>query len=356
MDLDNVLWGGTVGDDGLEGIRLGELGEGEAYVQFQIWLKELCDRGIILAVCSKNDDDKAREPFREHPDMVLRETDISCFIANWNNKADNLRLVAQRLNIGLDSIVFLDDSPFERNLVRELAPAACVPEMPEDPAEFVPYIESLNLFETAQFSPEDRKRTDFYRANVLREDEEARFTNVDEYLASLQMEAIFERFDDLHLPRIAQLVQRTNQFNLTTIRHSAAELKEFVDDPEYFPFYVTLADRFGESGLVSVVIGRAEGDCLDIITWLMSCRVISRRLEEFVLDRLVEVATNAGIGKLRGRYVPTKKNDLVATHYEKLGFRLSETFPDESRSWELSVRDYVPAQPPIERRVAQLEP
>jgi FkbH-like protein len=355
MDLDNVLWGGTIGDDGLEGIRLGELGEGEAHVQFQIWLKELSARGIILAVCSKNDDDKAREPFRKHRDMVLREAHISCFIANWNNKADNLRLVARRLNIGLDSILFLDDSPFERNLVRELVPAVCVPEMPDDPAEFVPYLETLNLFEATQFSQEDLKRTDFYRSNVLRQDEEANFTDVNEYLTSLKMEAMFERFDEHHLPRIAQLVQRTNQFNLTTIRHSAAELREFAEDSEYFPFYVTLADRFGESGLVSVVIGRREGEHLDIITWLMSCRVVSRRLEEFVLDRFVEVARDAGISELRGRYLPTKRNNLVSTHYERLGFRLSETFPDGSVTWELLLDGYVPSEPPIERRVIQLE-
>jgi FkbH-like protein len=355
LDLDNVLWGGTIGDDGLEGIRLGELGEGEAFVQFQLWLKELRSRGIILGVCSKNDDDKAREPFQKHRDMVLAESDMSCFIANWDNKADNLRVLAKRLNIGLDSIVFLDDSPFERNLVRELVPEVCVPELPTDPADYVPYLESLNLFEAAQFSDEDRKRADFYRANALREDEEARFTSVAEYLVSLQMEAAFERFDDLHMPRIAQLVQRTNQFNLTTIRHSAEELTRFADDPDYFPFYTTLTDRFGESGLISVVIGKREGDCLDIVTWLMSCRVISRRLEEFVLDRLVEAARDVGLTRLRGRYTPTQKNGLVSKHYEKLGFRLIQELPDGSTVWELAVGGYVPSGAPIERRILQFE-
>jgi FkbH-like protein len=351
LDLDNTLWGGTIGDDGLEGIRLGELGDGEAYVHFQTWLKELAGRGVLLAICSKNDPEKAREPFQKHNDMVLTEASISCFVANWDNKADNLHLVAKRLNIGLDSIVFLDDSAFERNLVRELVPDVCVPEMPQDPADFVPYLESLNLFETTQFSDEDRRRTDLYRANVLREDEQARFTNVDDYLNSLAMEAAFERFDDLHLPRIAQLVQRTNQFNLTTIRHSPAELKQFADDSDYFPFYITLTDRFGDNGLISVVICKREDEWLDVVTWLMSCRVISRRVEEFVLDRLVEVARDAGLNQLRGRYLPTQKNKVVSNHYQSLGFRLTETLPDGSTSWHLTIDDYESTGAPIRKRV-----
>jgi FkbH-like protein len=352
VDLDNVLWGGTIGDDGLEGIRLGELGEGEAFVQFQAWLKELRARGIVLAVCSKNDDAKAREPFQSHGDMVLAETDISCFVANWENKADNLRLIAERLNIGLDAIAFLDDSAFERNLVRELAPDVCVPELPEDPAEFVPYLESLNLFETTQFSDEDRRRADFYRENTQREEEQRRYSDVGEYLVGLEMEAAFERFDDLQLPRIAQLVLRTNQFNLTTIRHSAAELRDFADDPDVFPFYVTLADRFGDNGLISVVIGRRDGDRLELETWLMSCRVISRRLEEFVLDQLVEVARSEGLARLSGRYVPTRKNGLVAGHYDRLGFRRVGEEDDGSSTWVLGVEDHVPSGAPIAKKAA----
>jgi FkbH-like protein len=350
LDLDNVLWGGLIGDDGLEGIQLGHLGVGEAFVLFQTWLKELKRRGIILGVCSKNDPERAREPFRAHTDMVLTDEDISCFIANWDDKAQNLRELASRLNIGLDSIVFLDDSAFERNLVRDLVPDVCVPELPTDPADFVPYLESLNLFEATQFSEEDRKRANFYRANVLRETEQARFADVGEYLVSLEMEAEFERFDDLHLPRIAQLVQRTNQFNLTTIRHSPGELKEFAEDTDHFPYYVTLSDRFGDNGLISVVIAKRDGDALDLVTWLMSCRVISRRLEEFVLDQLVEVARELGVGTLRGRYVPTKKNGLVAKHYEKLGFVLTEAHADGTTEWQLEVHDHVASDAPIAKR------
>jgi FkbH-like protein len=351
LDLDNVLWGGIVGDDGIDGIRLGDLGEGEAYVAFQLWLRELRARGIILAVCSKNDEEKAWGPFRHHPEMVLEESDISCFIANWRNKAENLREIARRLNLGLDSIAFLDDSAFERNLVRELAPEACVPELPSDPADFVPYLESLNLFETAQFSDEDRQRASFYRGNVLREDEQQRFTTVEEYLVSLETNATFERFDDYHLPRIAQLVQRTNQFNLTTIRHTAEELRQFAEDPAYFPFYVTLSDRFGDNGLISVVIGKREGTQLDIVSWLMSCRVIARRVEEFALDQVVEMAREAGISRLRGQYVPTQKNGIVSNLYEKLGFRLIEELPDGSTTWELGVAEHVASGAPIEKSV-----
>jgi FkbH-like protein len=346
LDLDNTLWGGVIGDDGLEGVRLGELGDGEAYVRFQRWLKELSRRGILLAVCSKNEEARAREPFQKHKDMVLREADIACFVANWDNKADNLRLLARRLNIGLDSFVFLDDSPFERNLVRELAPEVCVPEMPEDPAEFVPYLEGLNLFEALQFSDEDRQRTGFYRANVQREEEQTKFVNVDDYLASLKMTAEFERFDDDHLPRIVQMVQRTNQFNLTTLRHTAAELKIMAEGRDWFPFYVNLEDRFGDNGLVSVVVGKRDGDRLDVVTWLMSCRVIARRLEEFVLDRLVETASAAGLTTVRGHYLPTKKNEMVAKLYERLGF----TPVDDGAAWDRSVVGYVPSGAPIKRK------
>jgi FkbH-like protein len=355
LDLDNVLWGGVIGDDGLNGIRLGDLGEGEAFVQFQLWLRELRARGIMLAVCSKNDEAKALEPFQKHKAMVLREEDISCFVANWTDKAENLRRIAERLNIGLDAIVFVDDSPFERNLVRELVPEVCVPEMPAAPADYVPYLESLNLFEAVQFSEEDRKRADFYRANLLREDAQAKFTSIDEYLAGLEMEAIFERFDDAHMPRITQLVQRTNQFNLTTVRHSADELAQFADDPDYFPFYATLEDRFGDNGLISVVIGKRDGDDLELVTWLMSCRVISRRMEEFVLDELVDVAKAAGVEQLIGRYIPTDRNDLVAKHYERLGFEEIEENPDGRTTWRLSLADYEPSDAPIERKAFELE-
>lgn len=343
IDLDNTLWGGVIGDDGLDGIQLGELGDGEAFVRFQRWLGELSARGILLAVCSKNDEGRARDVFQKHRHMVLREADLACFIANWDNKADNLRLLAKRLNIGLDAIVFLDDSPFERDLVRQLAPEVCVPEMPEDPAEFVPYLEGLNLFEALQFSQEDRERTSLYRANVQREDEQAKFTDVNDYLKSLNMVAEFARFDDEHLPRIAQLVQRTNQFNLTTIRHTAAELKAFAEDAAYLPFYVTLEDRFGDNGLVAVVIGRRTGETLEIVTWLMSCRVFARRLEEFTLDRLVIAANAAGVKTLHGRYVPTNKNEIVADLYKKLGF-----VAGAGDVWEKKVAEHVSSDAPIQ--------
>lgn len=351
LDLDNTLWGGVIGDDGLEGIVLGETGDGEAYVRFQVWLKDLASRGIILAVCSKNDEDKAKEPFRKHPGMVLEELDIACFVANWTNKADNLRLVASRLNIGIDSIVFLDDSLFERNLVRQHLPEVCVPEMPEEVAEYVPYLESLNLFEALQFSKEDGSRSQFYRANLLRDRELQNFTDVNDYLASLNMSASFCRFDAAHMPRISQLVLRTNQFNLTTIRHSVSELMRFSADENYFPFYAELEDRFGDNGLVSVVIGQRVEGRMVIVSWLMSCRVISRCLEWFVLERLVEIAHGNKLTAIRGQYIPTPKNSLVANHYETLGFRLLERLGDGSATWELNVAAHVQHAYPIERKL-----
>jgi FkbH-like protein len=287
--------------------------------------------------------------------MVLKEADISCFVANWVDKAENLRRIAERLNIGLDSIVFIDDSPFERNFVRELEPEVCVPEMPAAPADFVPYLESLNLFEAVQFSEEDRKRADFYRTNLLRRDAQAKFSSIEEYLASLKMEATFERFDDAHLPRITQLVQRTNQFNLTTVRHSAEELAQLADDPDYFPFYATLEDRFGDNGLIAVVIGKRDGDDLELFTWLMSCRVISRRMEEFVLDELVEAARAVGIDHLIGRYIPTDRNDLVAQHYQRLGFEKIGEDSGGQTTWRLSVEEHERSDAPIERKAFDLE-
>jgi len=351
LDLDNTLWGGILGDEGLQGIRLGALGDGQAYVAFQAYLQELRRRGILLAVCSKNDEEAARQPFREHPDMVLREEDIACFVANWDDKVHNVRRIAERLNIGLDSMVFIDDSPFERNLVRDLVPEVIVPEMPEDPAEYVPYLDSLNLFETVQVSVEDEKRTEMIRADVQRRGEATKFGDLNQYLASLGMSAAFEPVDEYHLPRAAQLVQRTNQFNLTTIRHTAAELQQMAQDPDCRVLYATLEDRFGDSGLVSVVVGRRVGEDMEIVTWVMSCRVVSRRLEEFVLDRLVEAAREVGCRRLRGRYVPTRKNALVAGHYERLGFRRAESSPDGCTTWELDVSDYEPFDPPIRRKI-----
>ena len=231
LDLDNTLWGGVIGDDGLEGIALGEFDEGEAFVAFQTFIRELKRRGIILAVVSKNEHAAAVLPFREHPHMVLKEEDISVFVANWDNKADNIRLIQKTLNIGFDSLVFLDDNPFERNIVREFLPEVVVPDLPEDPSLYLQTLAGLNLFETASFSEADLQRADQYREEAQRELTKTHFTNINDYLTSLGMEIRLERFNAFNLPRIAQLIQRSNQFNLMTRRYGEAACEAMMNDP-----------------------------------------------------------------------------------------------------------------------------
>ena len=255
LDLDNTLWGGVIGDDGLNGIALGGYDEGESFVTFQSFLKELKRRGILLAVVSKNEAANAVLPFREHREMVLTEEDISVFIANWNNKADNIRQVQRILNIGFDSIVFLDDSPFERALVRDYLPDMIVPELPgDDPALFLRVLTDLALFETASHSETDVNRTEQYRQEAQRTLARESFSTIAEYLRSLDMTARLERFTPQNVPRIAQLIQRSNQFNLTTRRYSASACAALMNDPATIPFTLTLADRFGDYGLISVII------------------------------------------------------------------------------------------------------
>ena len=260
LDLDNTLWGGVIGDDGLEGIALGEFDEGEAFVGFQKFIRELKRRGIILAVVSKNEHANAVLPFREHPHMALKEEDISVFVANWDNKADNIRLIQKTLNIGFDSLVFLDDNPFERNIVREFLPEVVVPELPEDPSLYLQSLADLNLFETASFSEADLQRADQYREEAQRELTKTHFTNINDYLTSLGMEIRLERFNAFNLPRIAQLIQRSNQFNLMTRRYGEAACEAMMKDPSVAPLTLRLADKFGDYGLISVVILKHAGE------------------------------------------------------------------------------------------------
>ena len=322
LDLDNTLWGGVIGDDGLEGIQLGHgLGIGKAFTEFQLWVKKLKERGIIICVVSKNDDAVAREPFEKHPDMVLSLDDIAVFMANWETKVDNIAAIQKVLNIGFDSMVFLDDNPFERNIVREGIPGITVPELPEDPADYLEYLYSLNLFETASFSRTDADRTRMYREEASRISFSRSFANEDDYLASLDMVSEVSGFNRFNTPRVAQLTQRSNQFNLRTIRYTEGDIAALASDPSYICIALTLEDRFGDNGLVAVAIMRPEDrESLFIDTWLMSCRVLKRGMEAFTLNSMVAAARSAGYRKLIGEYIPTKKNGMVAGHYSALGF------------------------------------
>lgn len=321
LDLDNTLWGGVIGDDGLGGIQIGELGAGHAFSDFQAYFLELKKRGIVLAVCSKNNEDTAKEPFNSHPEMVLKLSDIAVFVANWEDKASNIKYIKETLNLGYDSFVFIDDNPFERNLVKSVLPDVTVPDMPEDPALYLSYIRSLNLFETASYSSEDISRTEQYQAEIGRKSLEASYSNIDDYLQSLEMQAEAKAFDEFHFSRIAQLTQRSNQFNLRTIRYTEADIEKISKDDNYLTIYFTLKDKFGDHGLISVVImQKVDNETLFIDTWLMSCRVLKRGMEEFIINKILDTAKKNGYKTVQGEYIKTPKNAMVEKIYSKLGF------------------------------------
>jgi FkbH-like protein len=341
VDLDNTLWGGVIGDDGLDGIRLSAHGEGEAWYRLQLFLKEMHRRGILLAVCSKNDERNALLPFDSHPEMVLRREDITVFVANWKDKAENIRTIRSILNIGFDSMVFLDDNPFERNLVRDLLPGLIVPELPDDPADYVKFLAELNLFETVSFSAEDLHRAEMYKQNADRLAEAANYKSVEEFLQSLGMQITLSRFDSFHLPRIAQLIQRSNQFNLTTRRRSEAECERLMHNETVIPLYLRLSDRLGDHGLISVIILKRLRQDLEITDWLMSCRVLQRGVEHYAMNEVVALAAVNGLKRVIGRYIPTPKNGMVRDFFRSFDFRLVNEENGET-TWELPVTQYQP--------------
>lgn len=340
LDLDNTLWGGIVGDDGWENVQIGHgLGIGKAFTEFQEWIKKLKERGIILAVCSKNDERNAKEVFEKNPEMVLKVDDIAVFMANWDNKVDNIRRIQSILNIGMDSLVFLDDNPFERNMVREHIPEITVPELPEDPADYLEYLYGENLFETASFSALDADRTRQYQAEAQREMTKTSFTNEEDFLKSLSMEATVEGFTAFNIPRVAQLSQRSNQFNLRTVRYTESEVSAMATDNDYACFSFSLSDKFGENGLICVVIlKKMNAETLFVDTWFMSCRVLKRGMEHFTLNTIVDYAKANGYKRIIGEYLPTAKNKMVEHHYESLGFTRMEG--GDTARYELPVDGY----------------
>lgn len=340
LDLDNTIWGGVIGDDGLEGIQLGHgLGIGKAFTEFQMWVKKLKQRGIIICVVSKNNEETAKEPFEKHPDMVLKLDDIAVFLANWETKVDNIRAIQSILNIGFDSMVFLDDNPFERNMVRDNIKGITIPELPEDPGEYLEYLYSLNLFETASYSNADKDRTKQYQVEAKRMTLAKTFTNESDFLKSLNMVSTVSSFTKFNTPRVAQLSQRSNQFNLRTIRYTEADIVSLAKDPDVIDLSFTLEDRFGNNGLIAVVImKKQDADTLFVDTWFMSCRVLKRGMENFTLNTMVERAKAAGYKKIIGEYLPTSKNKMVENHYKGLGFVDLED--SDTAKYELDVDSY----------------
>jgi FkbH-like protein len=340
LDLDNTLWGGVIGDDGIEGIELGHgLGTGKMFTEFQMWIKKLKKRGIIICVASKNNEETAKEPFEKHPDMVLKLDDIAVFQANWDSKVDNIRTIQQILNIGFDSMVFLDDNPFERNIVRENIPGISVPELPEYPEDYLEYLYSLNLFETASYSSLDKDRTKQYQVEAQRVSLSKTFTNEADFLKSLNMVSVVSGFTKFNTPRVAQLSQRSNQFNLRTVRYTDADIEALANDPDVIDLSFTLEDKFGDNGLIAVVIMKPlDKENLFVDTWFMSCRVLKRGMEIFTLNTMVQAAIARGFKRIIGEYLPTPKNKMVEEHYSSLGFAKIEN--SKTSQYELDVNAY----------------
>ena len=347
LDLDNTAWGGEIGDVGVEGIVLGQgSGEGEAFLSIQAASRRLKDRGVILAVCSKNDEDTARAAFRDHPDMLLREADIASFVVNWGEKADNLLAIADELGVLPSALVFLDDNPLERIRVRAALPDVAVPEFPEDPS-FVPAIlEAAGYFEAARFSNEDRQRGTYYRQEAERKSLRRKLGDADTYLAALQMEMTVGAVSPQTRARMAQLINKTNQFNLTGRRTSEGELAEIEADPHRLALWARLRDSFGDSGLIAALVCRRQATDWHIDTFVMSCRILGRGVEQTLLSVLANHAQAAGARRLRGRFVPTKRNHPAADAYARLGFTRAGG-NDGDQVWELDLSAPAPSPGPV---------
>jgi FkbH-like protein len=356
LDLDNTLWGGILGDVGYDGIELGEVSDiGQVYHRFQNALLQLKQRGVILAICSKNDETNVRRVLAEHPDMVLRETDFAKICANFSDKASNIREIQQALNISLDSMVFIDDSAFERDFVRTALPEIQVPDVPEDPADLLSALAMWSLFEVGSYSPEDSARTAFYQADANRQALRDQAIDLPAYLRALNMVAEIRPFDGFTTPRAAQLLQRSNQFNLTTIRYSEAELKAIAESADCDTFTLRLHDRLGDNGIVVAVITRARGEELLVDSWVMSCRVLGRRVEEATLEILAGLAQARGCSRLVGEYRATAKNAMVASLYADLGF-VRERREGDTEFFGLELSEYRrPDELPIELRFHEMQ-
>ena len=348
LDLDNTIWGGIVGDDGIEGLALGSGSAlGEAHSALQRMVLSLKQRGIILCVSSKNDETIALDAFRNHPEMILKEDDIVAFRVNWDDKAANIKAISDAIDLGLDSFVFLDDNPAERKRVRDALPSVAVPELPEDPSEWLPVLQAAAYFEQTSLSKEDRQRAGFYKANALRAAQLERIGNHDDYLRSLGMTLSIAPFDDSGRKRIAQLISKSNQFNLTTRRYSEAEIAGLQSRSDAMTIQARLEDIFGDNGMISAVICRQTGQRLEVDTWIMSCRVLGRCVEEAILQYMIGQARLRGIAEIIGRYIPTARNGLVRDHFAKLGFSRIDEQPGGETTWRLAVEGYRDKELPL---------
>lgn len=337
LDLDNTLWGGVVGDDGVDGLTLGNGVEGEAFVDFQYAIKELVDRGIVLAVCSKNELDIAKRPFETHPEMVLKLDDIAVFTANWESKSKNLQAISEQLNLGLDALTFFDDNAYERAEVRRALPAVDVPVLPSDPVNFRRALQDYPYFEAASFTKEDRARSEQYRARAKAEQLRSATGTLESYQASLGMVATVGAIDSPNMARVVQLINKTNQFNLTTKRRDRAELEQLLAQPDVEHFWVRLHDKFADHGLIAVAIAVAKQHRLEIDTMLMSCRVIGRDVERLMIQELITAAQRRGCQIVLGRYVRTPRNAMVSELFPRLGFVDPNRVSSDETTWTMPV-------------------
>lgn len=336
LDLDHTLWGGVVGDDGVENLEIGqETPAGQAYVEFQQYLRLLQKRGILLNVISKNEYQNAVAGL-EHPQMVLKPDDFIAIKADWRPKSQNLIELADELALLPDSFVFVDDNPAEREIIRQQVPMAAVPEL-ERPEQYICAIDRAGYFEMTDLSSEDLKRNDMYKENAARLQLRDSFENYEEYLRSLEMKAQIGPFAEVYWARIAQLTNKSNQFNLTTKRYTQEEIKKVSQNLDCIALYGRLEDRFGDNGIVSVVIGDVHGGTLDIVLWLMSCRVLKRGMEDAMMDALAGESLRRGIKTVNGYYYPTAKNSMVRDFYSKMGFDLVSGDEAGNTVWKLDI-------------------
>lgn len=344
LDLDNTLWGGVVGDDGVDGIAVGpEVPEGQVYAEFQSYCKALKSIGVVLAVDSKNDEENALAGLN-HPDGVLRPEDFVAIKANWDPKDQNLKAIAAELNLGADSFVFADDNPAERAIVAAQVPGVATPVL--DGAEnYIKTLDHGGYFEVTTLSGEDLKKTELYHANAERRRAQAAFADYGAYLDSLEMTATIRGFEPLYIQRIAQLTNKSNQFNLTTLRCSEDDIRSMAEDPAWLCLYGKLVDKFGDNGVVTVVAGQAEGETLHLRLWLMSCRVLKRGMEDAMMDAVVADAAARGLKTIRGYYYPTAKNGMVKEFYAEMGFARVDEDAEGNTTWELDVESYTPRHP-----------
>lgn len=340
LDLDNTLWGGIIGDDGIENIKLSNDGEGKAFYDFQRELLKLYNRGILLAINSKNTEDIVLETMKKHPYMILKPEHFISMKINWNNKPQNMKEIADEINVGLDSLVFLDDSEFEREVIKNKFPEIYTPALPKDFSEYPNFIRQLNIFDFLNLTGDDFARNKMYKSNIQRDKLRKSTMNIEDFYFSLDMEAAINKITPFQVPRIAQMTQKTNQFNLRTQRYTESDIKRFMEDENHEVYFLSLADKFGNNGIVGTAIVNLDGGTAFVDSFIFSCRALGRTAETALLNFVIDDVEKKGIQKLEGEYLPTKKNIPCKDFYKDHGFK------EENGKWHISLNNYEQKQIP----------